>query len=121
VSDTLRFVRMLLRHGVSDGGGRLLQKATLDFTFKHYITGDGGLSGKEVGHGGAACTYWTLDPKTDYAIVWFAQHVDMPEWEDQKAVDAKKADLWNVMFEATRADRAKGKKRKRSEAAKDGL
>eukprot|EP00930_Biecheleria_cincta_P102090 TRINITY_DN9376_c0_g1_i2.p1 TRINITY_DN9376_c0_g1~~TRINITY_DN9376_c0_g1_i2.p1 ORF type:complete len:444 (+),score=65.32 TRINITY_DN9376_c0_g1_i2:58-1389(+) len=113
IADTVRFLRMMLNYGLGDNGVRILQAKTVRLTEKKYITGDGGLSGFEIGHGGAACTYWTIDRKTDYAIVWFTQHTDLQEWADQTTVDPKKADLWNVMFEATRASH--GLKRKRSQ------
>jgi CubicO group peptidase (beta-lactamase class C family) len=112
VADTVRFLRMLIGHGVGENGVRILKRKTLALTERHFITGDGGLSGKEIGHGGAATTYWTLDRKMGYAIVWFTQNVDMVEWTDQKVVDPAKADLWRVMFDATNA--ARGIKRKLS-------
>jgi len=112
VADTVRFLRMLVGHGVGETGVRILKRKTLAFTERYFITGDGGLSGKEIGHGGAATTYWTLDRKMGYAIVWFTQNVDMVEWEDQKIVDPTKADLWKVMFDSTKEKR--GIKRKLS-------
>lgn len=112
VADTVRFLRMLIGNGVGETGVRILKRKTLALTERHFITGDGGLSGKEIGHGGAATTYWTLDRKMGYSIVWFTQNVDMVEWEDQKIVDPSKADIWKVMFDDTKAKR--GMKRKLS-------
>merc|ERR1712146_714394 len=54
----------------------------------------------EYGMGGAACTYWNIDRKDDTAVVWFTQHVDMPEYADLKGVDPDKADLWKLLHNA---------------------
>lgn len=112
--DTAKFVKMLLSHGLTASGERLLKKETLAEMEKNRLKkkwGCGGASyignngvfrdgGKEVGMGGAACTYWSVDREEGVATVWFTQHLDMPMPEDMKDVDPKKADLWALMHEA---------------------
>lgn len=131
VADTVRFVRMLIRNGLGWNGRRILKEETLAIMEKDQLDPAfgqqerqclfgvlGGFSGEEFGWGGAACTYWSLDRKEDYAIVWFAQYVDMPEWEEQKKVDPAKADIWSVLNKAMHSGvqdgRGKGRKRKRT-------
>jgi CubicO group peptidase (beta-lactamase class C family) len=110
VADTSRFVRMLVRRGVGWNGHRVLKEETLAMMEEQQLDPAlakeekqcmfgalGGFSGEEFGWGGAACTYWSLDRKAENAIVWFTQHLDMPEWEDQKIVAAAKADIWTVL------------------------
>jgi len=70
--------------------------------------------GNEFGMGGAACTYWSVDRAEDIATVWFTQHVDMPNFdEDLQGVDPNKADVWKLMHEAAK----KGVKRSASRGA----
>lgn len=39
--------------------------------------------------------FWSqVDRKEGNAIVWFTQHLDMPEWEDQDIVNKEEADTW---------------------------
>lgn len=112
VADTSRFVRMLIRRGVGWNGHRVLKEETLAMMEEQQLDPAlakeerqclfgqlGGFSGEEFGWGGAACTYWSLDRKSGNAIVWFTQHLDMPEWEDQDIVDASKADIWTVLHQ----------------------
>jgi len=115
VADTSRFVRMLVRRGVTWNGQRLLREETvraleeerrdsgLAKEERQCLLGAlGGFSGEEFGWGGAACTYWSVDNKAENAIVWFTQHLDMPEWEDQTAVNKDEADIWTVLKKGTK-------------------
>ncbi|CAK9117901.1 unnamed protein product [Durusdinium trenchii] len=110
VADTCRFVHMLFRRGLLGDGKRLLKEDTMQaLEMPRKDTGLAneerqcllgalaGFSGKEFGWGGAACTYWSVDRKESNAIVWFTQHLDMPEWEDQDEVDKEEADIWTVL------------------------
>lgn len=110
VADTIRFVRMLVHRGVSGDGRRILAEETiaalesarkdsgLANEEKQCLLGAlAGFSGHEFGWGGAACTYWSVDRKENNAIVWFTQHIDMPEWEDQSVVSKEEADIWTVL------------------------
>mmetsp|Transcript_72603 Transcript_72603/g.126023 ORF Transcript_72603/g.126023 Transcript_72603/m.126023 type:complete len:480 (-) Transcript_72603:88-1527(-) len=112
--DTAKFVKMLISDGQFGNGQRLLKKetiATMEVNRLKKKWGCGGASyignngvfrdgGKEVGMGGAACTYWSVDRTEGVATVWFTQHLDMPMPEDMQGVDPKKADLWSLMHEA---------------------
>ncbi|CAJ1430789.1 unnamed protein product [Effrenium voratum] len=115
VADTSRFVRMLLRKGLSWDGKRLLKEATIDAMERPrkdsglaqeerqcLLGALAGFSGEEFGWGGAACTYWSVDRKEDTAVVWFTQHLDMPEWEDQSIVNKDEADIWTVLKNGAR-------------------
>merc|ERR1712187_764887 len=110
VADTSRFVRMLVRRGIGWNGYRVLKEETISTMEEEQLDPAlakeerqcllgalGGFSGEEFGWGGAASTYWSLDRKSENAIVWFTQHVDMPEWEYQNVGDASKADIWTVL------------------------
>eukprot|EP00928_Gymnodinium_smaydae_P015412 TRINITY_DN15698_c0_g1_i1.p1 TRINITY_DN15698_c0_g1~~TRINITY_DN15698_c0_g1_i1.p1 ORF type:complete len:476 (-),score=90.74 TRINITY_DN15698_c0_g1_i1:81-1454(-) len=126
VNDTTRFVRMLLNYGVADNGRRLLKKTTViemeknrlrksvDGDDKVCFLGNIGTyreGTNEYGMGGAACTYWNIDRADGTATVWFTQHVDMPEFDQMKGVDVKKADMWGTLHRAVLAGKsAKGKK-----------
>eukprot|EP00928_Gymnodinium_smaydae_P075509 TRINITY_DN58537_c0_g1_i1.p1 TRINITY_DN58537_c0_g1~~TRINITY_DN58537_c0_g1_i1.p1 ORF type:complete len:513 (+),score=50.03 TRINITY_DN58537_c0_g1_i1:132-1670(+) len=115
VADTCRFVRMLVRRGVTWNGQRLLTEETVTAMETNRkdsgLVGEerqcllgalAGFSGEEFGWGGAACTYWSVDRKEDNAIVWFTQHIDMQEWEDQVVVNKEHADIWTVLCKGTR-------------------
>jgi len=116
VRDTVRYVQMILRFGVSESGERLLTKKSV----RHMETdrlkpawGSGKVGfignigvfredGPEYGMGGAACTYWSIDRVEEVATIWFAQHIDMPDFDTKKlrGVAADKADLWALLHEA---------------------
>lgn len=131
VADTFRFVRMLDMRGITNGI-RLLQEETIQ-AMERPRTDSGlaneerqcllgalaGFSGKEFGWGGAACTYWSVDRKEGNAIVWFTQHLDMPEWEDQDIVNKEEADIWTVLKNGAR--RRKGGRSFSSSALKSSL
>jgi len=115
VADTYSFVRMLARRGIASSGQRLLKEETVTAmeedrkdsglageVRQNLLGGFQGPSGEDFGTGGAACTYWSVDRKEDTAIVWFTQHVDMQEWADQGALKKEEADLWAVLYNATR-------------------
>jgi len=115
VADTARFVQLLANKGLTPDGKRLIQEKTLAELEKNRLKekwgsgkanymGNVGVfreGGSEIGMGGAACTYWSLDRKEDFATVWFTQHVDMPDFtEDIKGVNPKHADLWALLHNA---------------------
>merc|ERR1712232_934272 len=132
VTDTARFVRMLLDYGKLEDGTRLLKKSTVLAMEKNrlrpsddagrvcYLGNMGtfrdGAQG-EFGMGGAACTYWNVDREDEIGTVWFTQPIDMPEFSDVKGVDPKKADLWGLLHKAvlkgSKSDVATGSCKKR--------
>jgi len=121
VADTAKFVRMLASGGLTESGHRLLQKSTITAMERNRIKPDqdpvnflGNIGvfkkgGTEYGMGGAACTYWSIDREDDVHVVWFTQHIDMPEFSEVKGIDAKKADIWGLMHKAV----IKGRKLKK--------
>lgn len=122
VADTYLFVRMLYNRGFTQHGTRLLQEETvqaLELPRKDpglaneerqcLLGALAGFSGKEFGWGGAACTYWSVDRKEGNAIVWFTQHLDMPEWEDQDIVNKEEADIWTVLRHGARCCKGSSK------------
>jgi len=128
VADTVRFVQMLLRKGLAADGRRYLQERTLATMERNRAKKSWGQGmscylgnvgvfregGTEFGMGGAACTYWSVDRAEDVATVWFTQHVDMPNFdEDIRGVDPAKADLWLLMHNAVK----RGVKRGAGQAA----
>jgi len=113
VADTVKFIRMILRRGVTDSGQRLLKEATLTMMEKNRTKSSWGKGSacylgniavfreaKEYGMGGAACTYWSIDHADDTACIWFTQHIDMPEVGDFEGVDKTKADMWAAVHQA---------------------
>jgi len=115
VSDTFRFVYMLTKRGVTLNGERFLKANTVAVMERNRVKegdpvnflGNIGVfrtdkANNHYGMGGAACTYWSIDREDDVSIVWFTQHINMPEFEELKGIDAKKADLWALMHEAAR-------------------
>mmetsp|Transcript_22522 Transcript_22522/g.64830 ORF Transcript_22522/g.64830 Transcript_22522/m.64830 type:complete len:508 (+) Transcript_22522:57-1580(+) len=121
VADTVAFVQMLMNRGVAPDGTRLLKEKTLAIMERNRLKPSWGKGsacylgnigvfregGKEFGMGGAACTYWSVDRADDVACIWFTQHVDMPEFGDIEGVDAKRADLWQAVYDAVRSKAAK--------------
>lgn len=121
VADTAKFVRMLASGGLTESGHRLLQKSTIAVMERNRIKPDqdpvnflGNIGvfkkgGTEYGMGGAGCTYWSIDREDDVHVVWFTQHIDMPDFTELKGIDPKKADLWGMMHKAV----IKGRKLKK--------
>lgn len=121
VADTVAFVQMLMNGGVTASGQRLLKEKTLGIMEKNRLKPKWGKGsacylgnigvfrdgGKEFGMGGAACTYWSVDREDGVACIWFTQHIDMPEFGDVEGVDAKRADLWQAVYDAVRSSAAK--------------
>lgn len=126
VADTTKFVRMLLNHGKLDNGQQFLRKSTVTAMEKNRLpkNADGDRvcylgnigcfreGSNEFGMGGAACTYWNIDREDETGVVWFTQHVDMPDAADLKGVNPAKADLWAVLHKAV--CKSGGVKRRRS-------
>ena len=52
-----------------------------------------------------SCQSAQVDRKEDTAVVWFTQHLDMPEWEDQSIVNKDEADIWTVLKNGARPRR----------------
>eukprot|EP00929_Paragymnodinium_shiwhaense_P020510 TRINITY_DN13654_c0_g1_i1.p1 TRINITY_DN13654_c0_g1~~TRINITY_DN13654_c0_g1_i1.p1 ORF type:complete len:475 (-),score=131.10 TRINITY_DN13654_c0_g1_i1:574-1998(-) len=130
VADTAMFLQMLANKGITPDGKRLISEKTLAVLEKNRLKAAWGSGkanymgnigvfregGSEIGMGGAACTYWSLDRKEDMATVWFTQHVDMPDFtEDLKGVNKSHADLWSLLHKTY--IKAKGAKRKVTSAA----
>jgi len=125
-ADTARFVQLLANKGVTPDGKRLIQEKTLAELEKNRLKAKWGSGkanymgnigvfregGSEIGMGGAACTYWSMDRKEDFGTVWFTQHVDMPDFsEDLKGVNPKHADLWALLHNAYVQGKAKKQKK----------
>jgi len=136
-ADMARWVKMLMNYGVMENGKRFFKKQTVQsmeinriekrkcnkIMIEEYGTdrvsflGDIGAyrdaGGDEYGMGGAACTWWNIDRQDDTATVWFAQHLDMPEFYNLKlkGVNNDKANLWYLLHDAIRPS---GVKRKQS-------
>mmetsp|Transcript_11080 Transcript_11080/g.24415 ORF Transcript_11080/g.24415 Transcript_11080/m.24415 type:complete len:505 (-) Transcript_11080:429-1943(-) len=116
VADTVKFVQMLVSRGIAPDGSRFLREKTLATMEKNRLKpawgkgsacflGNIGVfreGGNEFGMGGAACTYWSVDREDGVACVWFTQHTDMPEITDIPGINAKRADIWQAMYEAVR-------------------
>jgi CubicO group peptidase (beta-lactamase class C family) len=114
VSDTVKFVQMLINKGMLENGERLLSEKSIkmcEVNRNKKSWGQGGAAyignvgvfregSNDVGMGGASCTYWSIDRKDDTATVWFSQNMDMPEFADLKGVNPKKADLWILLHSA---------------------
>jgi len=126
VADTVPFIRMLLKRGVLENGKRLLSAQTMAALEKNRVkNGAGALlgagqadkfcymcnigafrkGGMELGMGGAACTYWSLDRKHDISTIWFTQHINMPDptWDGPEllgGLDPFKVDLWKTLHKA---------------------
>lgn len=120
VADFAKMVKMLFNFGLADNGRRILLEDTVqamevdkldrsaqkkwDYSASgicfmgnigSFCEGSG-----EIGMGGAANTYWNIDREAGTASVWFAQHLDFPEFYDLKSVNPKHADLWNLLRNA---------------------
>lgn len=130
-ADTVKFVMMLLQKGVSQGGQRVLKQKTVEMMAKNRKKPDwdAGINyfgfveprgdGLEYGMGGICSTYWSVDTSDDVGIVWFTQHADMPDYQDLKGVNPKRADIWETMHDAVESQRNKEReKEKRATAAK---
>lgn len=115
VADTVRFVQMLLNKGVAADGRRYLRERTLAAMEKNrskrslgepacYLGVVDEEGGTEFGMGGAANDFWSVDRRDEVAVVWFAQHFDLPEFAELKVKGAHpdKADIWKVMHEAVK-------------------
>jgi len=121
VADFAKFAKMIFSYGLMDNGKRLVQEATVKSFEENQL--DMKAQGKdwdyqangvcylgnigtfrdgagEVGMGGAANTYWNIDREDGTASVWFAQHLDLPDFGDLKTVDPKKASLWDLLHSA---------------------
>lgn len=135
VADTVKFVEMLMGNGISRGV-RILQPRTLKAMETNRLKSAWGQGkvcyignigvyrdgGTEVGMGGQACTYWSLDRTEQVATVWFTQHTDMPELEKKalRGIDPKKADLWQLMHRQVERAEQLGRGVKRPAAAATG-
>jgi len=134
VADTVAFVQMLMNRGLAPNGQRLLKEKTVSIMERNRLKPSWGKGsacflgnigvfregGKEFGMGGAACTYWSVDRADDVACIWFTQHVDMPEFGDVEGINAKRADLWQAVYDALRSKSAKrAAARRRAAAAKE--
>merc|ERR1719203_2611192 len=104
-----------------ESGQRLLQGKTLATLEKNrnkkswgqgeacYLCNIGAFreGGLELGMGGAACTYWSVDRKENIATIWFTQHIDMPDPTNDGpellgGVDPARADLWTTLHKAAK-------------------
>ena len=120
VLDTGKFVQMLMKKGLVNGKRFLKASSIVQMEKNRMKKGDkvnflGNIGtyrhGTEYGMGGAACTYWSIDREDDTAVVWFTQHVDMPEVPEMKGIQDKKADLWAMLHKAVKATRRSQKRR----------
>lgn len=114
VTDMAQFVQMLLRRGRVVGGERFLSRKAVAELEKNRARASWGVGkicylgnigsfrgGSELGMGGAARAYWSLDRKEDIATVWFTSNLDLPDWDgEMRGVDSSKADLWQLLHDA---------------------
>lgn len=129
-ADTARFVHMVINRGVALSGQRLLQDKTFDLLEKNRLKKSWGSGqacylgnvgvfrdgGPEVGMGGAACTYWSVDRVDDVATVWFTQNNDFPEL-DADGVPPN-ADIWKMLHKAVARSPTKRKANRRARGTK---
>jgi len=140
VSDFAKMLKMMFSYGLMDNGKRLVQESTVrTFEINRLDNKSNGVGTdawdyqangvcyignigtfreghSEVGMGGAANTFWNIDREIGTASVWFAQHLDFPEFTDLKSPhNPKKANLWDVLHDAIIPEAKVGStKRKRS-------